>query len=389
MMRAMVEVASRVALPVGLMPWTGYETAATLILKATFSIGGNGSISLAPTQKPLSLEVRAPDGTVTYPSDFVPHKAAIDVLVVGEAARVNDPPASLSFGAMSTTTQQPGPIAAYDARDEKWSASDFDFARFQSAQPAQRLLQLALPAQLAFSRGDVSLKVRVDPPSPSMRIVQRAAGGWTNDSALDVALTCDTVVLDPRDKTIVAIFRGFADPGRTWGDEMLIVVNPLGSLNGVNPNEISAWHHEPAVSFDEMEAAPEGFDGRETVAVVGGGARAVMPFVAGRFQPPSSNRSQPSSAASDDDEERDPLDDAGTGTMPIGAVSPVRAYVQSQAAPPSAARPPSGTVPLPSLSREQIERIRAELRAAPHMKRQILDRYSLSEMVWMAIAGSD
>jgi hypothetical protein len=377
MMRAMLEVASRVATPVGFMPWSGYEGAATLIVKATFSIGVDGSITLSPTQKPLSLEVRSADGKVTYPSDFVPHKSAVDVLVVGEDARIDDPPATLSFGGLSTTTRHAGPIAAQDARDAQWSAPDFDFARFQAAQPAQRLPHLTLPAHLAFSRGGLSLKARIDLPAPSVRIVKRTARGWANETPLDVALSCDTVLLEPREKTVVAVFRGFADLGGAWGPDTLIVVNPLGTLSGVNPDEIGAWHHGPAVPFDEMEDAPEEFDGRGTIAVVGGASRPAMPFVGGRFQPPPSTRP--------DDDDRDPVDDvAGTGTIPLGAVSPVRAFLASQAA-----SPQSGTVPLPSLSREQIERIRAELRGAPHLKRQILDRYSLSEMMWAAIAGSD
>jgi hypothetical protein len=83
-----VEVASFCSLPIGVVRWHGAGPTLSVVVKATFSISGDGEASLAPLQEPLSLERPDPDadrdGLLT-PSDFAPQKARADVMLVGHA----------------------------------------------------------------------------------------------------------------------------------------------------------------------------------------------------------------------------------------------------------------------------------------------------------------
>ena len=422
----MIEVASAVPLPVGVLAWPGHGGAATIVVKASFDLFPDGSIALSQRQQPLSLDVRAVDGTLVYPCDFAPYKPACEVIVVGEEARTADS-ASLTVGHAGATARHLGPITAHDPRDPGWSAADFNFVRFQSAEPAQRFLKLPLPTQLSFTRGAVACSQIVNLPAPSLAIFDRGTGDVRDEDPLYVTLACDTLLLDPRARTLIALFRGYAEPQNGWRQSTLIAMNLSGTFNGIERSAMARWPLARATRFDDLLGAaappsdddaasgdddmsstlqaresparaaagqtPGGYDGRETVAIVACPPASTLPFVAGRFQPDRSARVEPRKP------QGDPLADEpiGSGTLPFNQQSPVHAFLAARAASttasssapqaPHAGLPTSQTMPLPLLTREQLERIQGELLAAPRSRRDILARYGLSEMVWAAIVS--
>ena len=256
----MVEVACRTPVPVGSIAWPGYHAAATLIVKATFDLRADGSVTLCHEQRPLSLDVRAADGTLVYPNDFAPHKMFVDVVVVGEEARSTASDAALGLGALRVTSPRLGPIAAHDPREAVWSKAGFDLARFQTAPPAQRVARAVFPAELAYVHDSVMLRQSVDFPAPSLAIVESGREDWSSDDALHVPLVCDTVLFDPRARTVTLLHRGFAELRQGFGPSTLVLVNPFGRLAGVGPGDIASWPRAPLSRFEEL--------GRSSAALV-------------------------------------------------------------------------------------------------------------------------
>ena len=80
-----VDVAALCPLPVGIVAWQSPGRVLTVIVKATFSLGMNGVVTLAPVQEPLSLDRPSrlgADDELEYASDFAPLKARADVVMV-------------------------------------------------------------------------------------------------------------------------------------------------------------------------------------------------------------------------------------------------------------------------------------------------------------------
>ncbi len=236
----------------------------------------------------------------------------------------------------------------------------------------------------------------VDLPRPSVLVFDRKADG-TPAAPLAVTLACDTLLVDPRASTLVAISRGFASPERGFGESTLVVVNAAGSLEGVDPRTIGSWPRRPATRFvdliappgdasddeaDDMSSTleaqespartvaapamamappsrptgpassraravsavpssvspselPSGYDGTETMAVASAVNAGTLPFVRGRYEPARSAIAPPTEA------DAEPLDGpVGTETLPFNKQSPVRAFLAAQAAKATAATPP-------------------------------------------------
>jgi Uncharacterized protein conserved in bacteria (DUF2169) len=175
-----MRVARLAPLPVGTLFWTGARPMLTVVVKATFDIDGRGRATLADAQIPLAEDGPAGATTLRDACDFVPHKGAVDVLVVGHAksaapaphirVRVAVPPViDRRCLAMTGAPSERAPLAppflmtdggevttlgpstlVRDVRRSPELGADFDFGRFNVAPAAQRAARLDAGATLVL-----------------------------------------------------------------------------------------------------------------------------------------------------------------------------------------------------------------------------------------------
>jgi hypothetical protein len=84
----LARVARLCALPIGVLAWRAPEPTLTVVVKATFLLGLDGTATLAAAQEPLSVDRPAPGGShgdLARACDFIPLKARVDLLLTGHA----------------------------------------------------------------------------------------------------------------------------------------------------------------------------------------------------------------------------------------------------------------------------------------------------------------
>ncbi|MEP7120932.1 MAG: DUF2169 domain-containing protein [Byssovorax sp.] len=168
-------------LPVGIVRWHGRRARLSVIVKATFDFPRemDGLLTLAEEQEPLSTGTLVEGGTaqVAYPNDFVPLKAAADVIVTGSAhttpakaridAAVRIGEWARSFSVSAGRAEEAIPLtapylwipdeesaAASETRrvatpdQDFFHAEDFDYGHFNAAPAAQRLPEIPFDATI-------------------------------------------------------------------------------------------------------------------------------------------------------------------------------------------------------------------------------------------------
>ncbi|MFO0756247.1 MAG: DUF2169 domain-containing protein [Byssovorax sp.] len=256
-----MDIASLCPLPVGLVPWTSPEPTFTVVLKATFCLDRDGEARLAEEQEPLAGDQASaidPDELLTA-TDFAPLKARADVLLVGHAvsaepstaipvlfrvdgltrrffalagAPATEIPLSAPYlraaSAEGEETVRVGPEAPWSPR-RKHALGDrvlgadglplgplgrgFDFGFFNAAPPEQQVELLRAGATLLLRGllpGVDRREVRLPGLRPVVFLMRRSLSGrGTTD---EIALRCDTLVIDADRALCTLTFRGVFEP---------------------------------------------------------------------------------------------------------------------------------------------------------------------------------
>jgi hypothetical protein len=264
-----MEVASLSPVPVGVLTWNSPDPCVTIIVKATFDIEPDGSVSLVPDQPPMSLDQATPEeggrdlelhgAELFYGTDFAPKKAGVDVLAVGHARAPRaggQIPFRLRVGDLDldlvATTDEPSREVALTERRVRRVASDpstavrlapanssvtgwvsrtvapgFDFAVFNTAPHRHRLSALEADAIIytasLLRRGD--RPVRLAGVSP--RVFHVEDRGATAPG-VPVSMDCDTLWLDSDREHITLVWRGQV-PRSKPGERPFVVVKLHGA----------------------------------------------------------------------------------------------------------------------------------------------------------------
>ena len=229
----------------------------SFVVKATYSYAkceAPGDLPIfADEPEGLALDVpsalpNAAEGEIAYPSDFVPHKGGVDVLLTGHASSdrpLPQLPAHLRVGPMARSFEvEPevpsakAPLVASFIRAPKGEGGalsglgmalganspsappvgptptpvlleeypvDFDYERFRRAAPAQRLTRIQGHEEVLLT--GLSEKA----PTRRFRLPKARPVAWTDteDSrGVPLELACDTVWIDADREVLVMVYRG-------------------------------------------------------------------------------------------------------------------------------------------------------------------------------------
>lgn len=283
-----MEVASFCPLPVGVLPWNAPQPVTTVIVKATFSLARGGVATLARQQEPLSLDrpLADSDEELYRPTDFVPRKQGVDVLLVGHA-RAETPttiiPFSLTVGerrmswlAVSSAAtvaipllrehvrvREPGAsgrVAAAPHRASTWHhrtiVGEFDFARFNAADVEHRLGQLRPGTTLTLDGllpGAAHRSVDLASLAPYVFIVP-GSDPASLQMGRRVPLRCDTLWIDTDRSLCTLTWRGTVE--RTTAAS----ARPLLAAGLCPDDDVPSWE-ATAAGLDDAhwyEAVSEG-----------------------------------------------------------------------------------------------------------------------------------
>ena len=258
-----MDVASLCPLPVGVVWWESPERSLTVIVKGTFALDREGDARLVARQEPLSLDRESAKGDtdeLDYASDFVPHKARADVLLVGHAhsvvplerirARlmvddleirffaVAPAPATkipLVSGHLEATEPSEGALsvgprapwaperavlggAAWRDADRAPLSRRFDFSFFNAARPAQQIDEISAGASLTLEKllpGVARRRVRLPGLRPRVFVNQPGAGLMGMGMRLgappgphEITMRCDTLWIDTDRAICTLTWRG-------------------------------------------------------------------------------------------------------------------------------------------------------------------------------------
>jgi hypothetical protein len=194
----------------------------------------------------LSLD-RATGSGLAYPSDFAPYKPSCDVAVVTAAALDRQQPGRLAVGTLQKNVDA---MASLGAREtfcpdgdpteasalEAWSTGQIDFVRFQATPPDQRMRWPTAGFGVDYARGPHVLSGRFEGPFVRASVT-------TTDGARVLArvpMLLDTVLLEPTQRRMFAVFRGIFD--RTYADNVPERIAFDLTPNGVyDPRFFASW----------------------------------------------------------------------------------------------------------------------------------------------------
>ena len=235
-----LRVARLCPLPIGVLAWRAPEPTLTVVVKATFVLGADGTSTLAAEQEPLSLDRPAPGGSfgeIDRASDFVPLKARVDVLLTGHArseAAMCVLPAGFAVDKLRrrfyATTEEPsvetpllpehlrsgtGELTRVGAR-AMWAGTldgaaivgddgvpcvpiprGFDYTAFNVAPPEQQIEMLSLTAQIVLDglTPGGRLTTRLPGIRPRVFVIPERGFGPLRPPD-EVILRCDTIWID-------------------------------------------------------------------------------------------------------------------------------------------------------------------------------------------------
>jgi hypothetical protein len=224
---------------VGVVRWRAPGPALSVIVKATLSFAGD-ALALAGDQEPLA------------PEDFVPAKAAPDVLLTGDAFAPRGPSSridarvelgwfSRAFAVMAGASVEripldpgylrevdgvspaapvgPAPAPAFDPQGIH--EPDFDFSRYNRAAPQQRTPGMGPGDPLILTGLSPRGERRLSLPELAPRALVRWAAGGNSE----VPMACDTVAIDTVAERCALVFRGWIEVA-SYGAIDRIVVAP-------------------------------------------------------------------------------------------------------------------------------------------------------------------
>lgn len=264
-----MEVASLSPVAVGVLTWNSPDPSVTVIVKATFDIEADGSVSLIPDQPPICLDRATSEeegrdlglhgAELFYGSDFAPKKGAVDVLAIGHV-RARHPTRQLPFRlrvggldlALVAVTETPVTQAPLSERHVRRVPTDaatavrlapanssvtgwisrtvapgFDFAVFNTAPPHHRVGELAPDATIftegMLRRGD--RPIRLAGVSPRVFHVEDRGATHPGDP---VAMRCDTLWIDTDREHVTLVWRGHVARSQP-GERPFLVVKLHGA----------------------------------------------------------------------------------------------------------------------------------------------------------------
>lgn len=264
-----MEVASLSPVPVGVLSWNSPDPCVTVVVKATFDIEADGSVSLVPDQPALCLDLATPiddrrqlglhGAELYYGTDFAPRKGAVDVLAVGHARSERASrriPFRLRIGLLDLTlfavTDQPTQLVPLSERFVRRDPDDaatavrlapanssvmgwisrtvapgFDFGVFNTAPREHRLKGLSADAQIhtegMLRRGDRTIQLAGVAP----RVFHVEDRGATHPGE-PVPMVCDTLWIDTDREHITLVWRGQVARSRP-GERPFVVVKLHGA----------------------------------------------------------------------------------------------------------------------------------------------------------------
>lgn len=237
-------------LPVGVTGWAGAPPRLVIIVKATFHYG-DGELQWAKDQEPIgrgqesALPGAAP-GELAAPTDFVPCKAGVDVLVTGHAfadrpadriegavrvagwsrpftARAGAPSRSVPLSSTYLSLDQRlGPVEAARHDERVPYPEDASFDEFNAAPAERRLPDLAPDATITLE-GLAPGRARLDLRLPGIAPIVTIDGAGDPDRA--VLMRCDTLWIDTDREILALVWRGAAAIAGGAPDVARIVVS--------------------------------------------------------------------------------------------------------------------------------------------------------------------
>ena len=294
--------ALRDPLRVGVVRWRGSEARLSVAIKLTLSYAaqdGDGPlvrpvvrvVEPQPISKALATEE---EGWLEYPSDFVAFKPECDVLLVGHAystdaterirvaAKLGDYRGSFHAHAAAPARAialdnlfdddgnniRVGPRAVQRETDDD-DFETFDHARMQAAPAQQRIASLAADADVAFDG------LAPKQPQLAFQLPGLAPRAFLEDEdgVNELALRCDTVVVDSDYQRIVLVWRatlavGAIDPHRVIVSlERVGQTRVLGLIERDLPHGTVGWAaEEEPVEADDDELTMAGYEVMEHAA---------------------------------------------------------------------------------------------------------------------------
>jgi len=210
-----VLVASRFSMPVAVVPWAEMRGRVTVLVKLSYEVHADGSVTFAGRHDPLTPDTASQEGVLLFPSDFVRKKARCDVILVGRV--VTMPPARTRLKLLTVSkivdhAASLGPIAVLSSAD----------TRVQHAPLDQRVPHARLPFRFLYERDDVVLDAVIPGPTPQL--------GFVRGDRIELQrAVIDTVALDPGRRRVMISLRAVID-GIELHTNSMVVVDDLARL---------------------------------------------------------------------------------------------------------------------------------------------------------------
>jgi hypothetical protein len=232
-----VDVALRVAVPVGIVRARERAGVWAVVVKLTYDLGETGRARLAVEQAPLTAANRTAEGLALHPDDFVERRPSCDVVIVGEGLERDLGPMRIRLGPLDRFAPRAALLGPLPETDPEGSC----------AAPQQRMAVPELPLDLVVEGAGRVLRARLPGPAPSAGVVLRGAFR----TVLGVELALDTVLIDPVGARCSVVFRGtFSHPADIEQD-VLLVVDATGRLDETPPRELARWPRAAAATRDD------------------------------------------------------------------------------------------------------------------------------------------
>lgn len=232
-----MDVAVRLAVPVGLCRWRDSPTCYSPLVKVTYDLKPSGWASLSAEQEPIT-DGEIAGGIIIWPSDFGEAKGACEIAVVGAALREHQRPIRIRVGGTALEADRAhklGPIGRGGGRS--YFAIDAARTSFPN-----------LPLEIVIEGVGETVRCALPLPAPDIALVMGKAWG----EAQRIRPFIDQVLLDPIRRRCVLVFRGFFTyPGDLDSDGSL-VVDARGLLDTTAPREIGRWPRMSAITLDDF-----------------------------------------------------------------------------------------------------------------------------------------
>lgn len=232
-------VASRVPVPVGVIPWRDRPGRATIVVKLSFEIKRWGTAVRAERPDPLTPDTFSDAGSLLFPTDFALSKTQCDVLVVGRALTLAPAQTKIKATGLLKVVDHAaalGPVACSSPENRATQFAPID----------QRVPPPRLPLRLHYERAEEVIEAFLPGPIPQIGIVRRGAFSV-------VPAPVDLLALDPERKRLMIAIRGTVDQ---VDKATVVVVDEAGTLPDSWSSDGGAWPTYQATVVGELMDAP-------------------------------------------------------------------------------------------------------------------------------------